>query len=128
MLRTDFQVISYLIQTKNLKSRLFRWSLLLQEYDFDIQYLKGTLNFLDFLSRSFTNNQIHQINAERDRPIPVLRDEYIILSQYHIISGHGSKETMKYLIGQRYNIKNLSKKVSEFCESCEICQKDSVKK
>jgi hypothetical protein len=50
-LRTDHQAIKYLFTTKNLSSRLLRWSLQLQEYAFDIEYIKGKNNFSDVLSR-----------------------------------------------------------------------------
>ncbi|RWS03936.1 pol polyprotein-like protein [Dinothrombium tinctorium] len=49
---TDSNPLTYLMRTKNLNSRLSRWSMFLQEYNFDIVYRKGSSNKLcDFLSR-----------------------------------------------------------------------------
>ena len=53
ILRTNHKAITYLFSGKNLTSRLFRWSLLLQVYNFEMEYLKGQDNYSDVLSRSF---------------------------------------------------------------------------
>jgi hypothetical protein len=37
-LRTDHSAIKYLFTTRNMKGRLARWSLLLQEFDMQIDY------------------------------------------------------------------------------------------
>lgn len=52
-LRTNHKALTYLFKSRNMKSRLARWSLLLQEYYFEISYIKGETNFTDHLSRDF---------------------------------------------------------------------------
>ena len=47
-LRTDHSAIKYLFTTCNIKGRLARWSLLLQEFDVQIEYLPGKNNSSDF--------------------------------------------------------------------------------
>jgi len=52
ILQTDHRPLSFLSSSKNLNARLMRWSLLLQPYSFQIEYIPGKTNFTpDFLSR-----------------------------------------------------------------------------
>ena len=51
--RTDHAPLKWLKQNKEKNSRLMRWALSLQAYDFTVEYVKGSENFLaDMLSRS----------------------------------------------------------------------------
>lgn len=47
ILRTDHKELSYLRDAKNPTSRLLRWALKLQEYQFKIEYIRGEDNFAD---------------------------------------------------------------------------------
>ena len=50
--RTDHAPLTWLTQNKDKNSRLMRWALNLQSYDFSIEYVKGSENFLaDLMSR-----------------------------------------------------------------------------
>ena len=49
--RTDHQALTALKHTRNQDSILFRWSLQLSEFDFDVEYIKGENNPADALSR-----------------------------------------------------------------------------
>ena len=52
IVRTDHAPLAWLHKNKDLNSRLMRWALRLQSYDFTIEYIKGTENFIaDLLSR-----------------------------------------------------------------------------
>ncbi|RWS01061.1 pol polyprotein-like protein, partial [Dinothrombium tinctorium] len=54
---TDSNPLTFLMRTRNLNSRLCRWSLFIQEFDFDIVYRKGkNNNVCDFLSRYPVND------------------------------------------------------------------------
>lgn len=44
VVQTDHQPLSYLRQAKQLNSRVLRWSLLLQEYEFTVKHIKGREN------------------------------------------------------------------------------------
>jgi transposase InsO family protein len=122
-LKTDHKALVYLFKTRNLKSRLLRWSLILQEYDFEIEYLKGDKNFSDFLSRAFRCSSAGVIEGDRPLTIPKEEDENIILEQYHRMTGHGGIKTMKYLILRRYKFKNANKRINEYVNACEICRR-----
>lgn len=50
---TDHKGLTFLNTTQYLNSRLIRWSLLLQQYDFEVEYSKGVDNIVaDFFSRN----------------------------------------------------------------------------
>ena len=50
--QTDHQPLTFLASSKQLNARLMRWTLLLQQYSFTVEYIKGTINHMaDFLSR-----------------------------------------------------------------------------
>ncbi|MGL5709061.1 MAG: pol polyprotein, partial [Aeromonas sp.] len=51
LLKTDHEALLALNHTKNRNSMLFRWSLLLSDFDFDIEHIKGENNPADILSR-----------------------------------------------------------------------------
>jgi len=52
VLQTDQQPLVYLRNMKNGNGRLMRWSLALQSFSFDIEYIKGSDNVgADILSR-----------------------------------------------------------------------------
>ena len=54
---TDHKALQWLDKTKLSNSKLMRWSLLLQEFNFDIQYRKGICNTnADSLSRICISN------------------------------------------------------------------------
>ena len=53
VIRTDHAPLQWLQCNKNKNSKLTRWALALQEYEFSIEYIKGSDNFLaDTLSRN----------------------------------------------------------------------------
>ncbi|XP_064470265.1 uncharacterized protein LOC135385018 [Ornithodoros turicata] len=54
-LQTDHQPLRYLNESKFLNMRILRWALLLQEYDFKVEYIRGQDNVgADYLSRMYT--------------------------------------------------------------------------
>lgn len=114
VLRTDHKAIQYLWETKNPTSRLMRWSLFLQEFKFKIEYIKGESNAADYLSR-----YLYEVKLDDDD----LCEEDInkILNEYHIISGHGSSNTMKFLIRRKYKWPGMWKQIEEYVNKCEIC-------
>ena len=76
-LRTDHRPLRYLLSLRNPTSRLARWSLKLQEYDFTVEYIPGKSNCMaDCLSRiRIENGQLRkeEVFAMQES---MLRDEF----------------------------------------------------
>lgn len=58
VLQTDNMAVSYILKQKKLQGQLARWSVRLQEFDFKIEHIRGTLNVTDPLSRMFEQDDI----------------------------------------------------------------------
>ncbi|KAI5179355.1 hypothetical protein PAEPH01_2619 [Pancytospora epiphaga] len=97
ILRTDHKALSYLHKAQNPNSRMLRWSLILQEFFFRIDYIKGEDNAADALSRPIF--KAYRATTESFSQ----KQKTEILSEYQECSGHGSPETMKFLIKGRYS-------------------------
>jgi hypothetical protein len=124
ILKTDHMALLYLLRTRNFKSRLMRWALRLQEYDFTVEHIKGTDNFTDILSRAFICSEVLISKNSRKLIVPVKGDEIEIMREFHHKTGHGGIDTMKYLILRKYSWKNARKDINLFVKNCEICAKE----
>lgn len=70
-LRTDSKALTWLHKFKDTKAKLTRWSMLLQEYNFDIEHVSGKNNeFCDFLSRFPEENINYQDTPDDERLLP----------------------------------------------------------
>lgn len=70
---TDHKPLSWLFSLKEHNSRVMRWRLKLEEYNYDIKYTKGSSNQADFLSRIRVENYINDLEnqstcAENNNP------------------------------------------------------------
>ncbi|MGL4849121.1 MAG: RNase H-like domain-containing protein, partial [Clostridium sp.] len=119
ILKTDHKALTYMWETKNPTSRLLRWAMILQEFSFIPTYIKGEENGADGFSRQPIVAQL----GERRVDELTLEDKQKIIESYHLLSGHGKPNTMKFMINQRYKWKTLHKDVEEYVKKCEICLK-----
>jgi hypothetical protein len=118
-LRTDHKALTFLWTAKHTKGRLIRWALELSEYVFKIEYVKGEENPADGLSRIKTKAEVRSM-TETSMNQETIKE---ILHVYHKMSGHGSPNTMKFMLKQAYSWKGMYRDVDEFCSRCLICLK-----
>lgn len=122
VLRTDHKALTYLFKSRNMKARLARWSLLLQEYDFEIRYIKGDENFSDHLSRDF--EKVHVVQKIGNRKKLTEERGRQMLVYYHDLLGHGSVNNLRYVILGKYEWKNCNRDIENFVKNCTICQRE----
>lgn len=79
--------------TCRLNSRLMRWSLFLQDFDFEILYVAGEDNIGDWFSI-----YINSVRADEPR----MEEKLTLPKQYHIKSGHGSDSCLNFLVRNRF--------------------------
>lgn len=77
ILRTDRKAVSWFKKFKEEKSKLVRWSLILQEFDFEIQHVAGTQNELpDSMSRYPLDESVGKDVESWERMLPPESPEY----------------------------------------------------
>ncbi|KAI5173368.1 hypothetical protein PAEPH01_1922 [Pancytospora epiphaga] len=121
-LKTDHKALLALKHTKNQDSLLFRWSLFLSEFDFDIEYVKGELNPADALSRA----DPPMINALSNPSRSLIIDDAVknrLVESYHLNLGHGSASNMIYNLGKKFNWPGLYTDVHKYVAGCQTCLK-----
>ncbi|KRH93336.1 pol polyprotein, partial [Pseudoloma neurophilia] len=117
ILRTDHRALTYLHTCKNPTSRLLRWSLRLQEFQFKIEYISGEKNSADSLSRLMHIKKVSQKeNLSKDHVKS-------ILDEYHHILGHGSSSNMIFAIRKRYFWFSMVDDIKDYVSRCKICLK-----
>ncbi|UYV83466.1 K02A2.6-like [Cordylochernes scorpioides] len=148
-LHTDHMPLKWLKTFKNPSGRIFRWSLLLTQYDFDIQHIKGSQNVeADMLSRRpithFLNlTDIKQYQQQEDSShnkyktqnglfvktkrgfnriyVPLkLREN--LLEKVHTQFGHIGTTQMTKTIFPQYYWPNMTQDIVNYIRHCETCQ------
>ena len=76
-MHTNHSAIKYLMTKKDVKLRLIRWVLLLQEFDLEIKDKKGTENLVaDHLSRlEGARDEVHVIDDFLDEQLLAIKDK-----------------------------------------------------
>ncbi|KAF9760999.1 Retrovirus-related Pol polyprotein from transposon [Nosema granulosis] len=94
-----------------------------QEYKFRIEYVKGEDNIADGCSRIYCqpkiiSKHIREISEEtKDKT----------LEENHISSGHGSVNSMKFLLKKNYTWEGMFKDIEKYVAKCSICLKSGFK-
>ncbi|UYV76906.1 K02A2.6-like [Cordylochernes scorpioides] len=152
-IHTDHACLKYLKNIKNPKGRLFRWSLKLSMFDFEIKHIRGTENKeADFLSRYpiahfVSDPELKQAQFDdniNDRKYtkfnglltikkkgliksvvpPSLREKVLIRA--HQDYGHIGVSKMLNLISPIYYWPYLIQDISNYVKHCEVCQLNKI--
>ena len=128
IIKTDHSALVWLMKQKNPTGRLARWVMKLQNYQFDIEHIKGTENTIaDVLSRGVLSNrnkgELKSITIEEES-LDIEKDEKLvteIIMKAHLELGHGVVESTAMYIKNVAKIPNVRKKIVEYISRCETC-------
>jgi transposase InsO family protein len=128
-LQTDHKNLTY-INTAG-SPKVLRWKLAIQEYSFDMQYIKGEDNKVaDAMSRLcvLESFEPHQLNNLDSYIIPA--DKMILIEAAHneLVGHHGTERTLAKLRAQGHDWLYMRTHVKSFIKKCPFCQKMSYKK
>jgi len=135
---TDHKPLIWLFSVNDPGSRLIRWRLKLEEYDYEIIHKAGRANTnADALSRNvkcdtcerIEERNIHTIKEDADNLKTLTEEEKVqILKEYHDapIGGHQGTERTLRRIRLKYNWPGITKDVEEYIKKCELCQKNKL--
>ncbi|UYV83493.1 K02A2.6-like, partial [Cordylochernes scorpioides] len=148
-LHTDHLPLKWIKNVKNPQGRLFRWSLILSQYSFDIKHIKGLNNIeADMLSRApvsfyLTYNELkeHQTTEQiSSAKFKIQNGLYIInrrgfkrayvpqtlrqklLSKVHTKHGHIGTTQMTKIISPHYYWPHMTRDIANYTKHCETCQ------
>lgn len=117
ILGTDHKAIIYMNNTKEPCGRLLKWGLKLQEYDYKIEYIEGEKNGADGLSRYCVDKTVN--NLSNIKLSSIEKEE--LLNEVHIKSGHGTSNTMKFLLKDKIIWSDMYKEIDNYVKKCKIC-------
>jgi len=123
---TDHKPLTWVFNVKDPSSRLLRWRLKLEEYDYQIIYKPGTKNTnADALSRINTA----EVRAdEKTSSVPTEAEKRKILQEFHEqpIGGHlGMNRTFERL-KQYISWPGMKREIEVYVKQCEVCQKNKI--
>jgi hypothetical protein len=119
---TDHKPLMWIMNVKDPSSRLLRWRIKLEEYDYEIIYKKGALN-----TNANALSRVNEITAEKETPLPPEISEELkkqILYEYHDapLGGHrGMNRTIDAIKG-KYSWKNMKREIEVYVRKCKSCQ------
>ncbi len=125
-LRTDHANLTFIKDSGSEKVR--RWKLYIQDYNFDIEHIKGEENIVaDALSRLIIspNDEQHLLNLTQESVIP--QNIYRAIGKCHnsTVGHHGIRRTLDKLRTTGFTTKYLPEYVKLFVRRCPACQKMS---
>jgi transposase InsO family protein len=123
---TDHQLLTWVFNVKDPSSRLLRWRLKLEEFDYRIVYKPGIRNTnADALSRINTA----EINPALETSSVLTEEEKIkILREFHEqpIGGHLGMNRIFGRLKQYISWPGMKKEIEDYRRQCEVCQKYKI--
>jgi len=122
---TDHKPLTWVFNVKDTSSRLLRWRLKLEEYDYDIVYKPGTRN---------TNaDALHRINVTEVKPVteissvPMEKEREKILQEFHELpTGHMGMNRTLDRIKLYTSWPGMKQGIENYVKHCETCQKNKI--
>ncbi len=135
---TDHKPLVWLFNVNDPGSRLIRWRIKLEEYDYEIIHKAGRANAnADALSRNVKRDVpvieeergVHTIEEDTDTAnIYTEEEKKQILYEYHNapIGGHQGIERTLKRIRLKHNWSGITKDVENYITKCDLCQKNKM--
>jgi hypothetical protein len=122
---TDRKPLTWIVNVKDPGSRLLRWRIKLEEYDYEIVFKRGVANTnADALNRI---NHLATATGATKRERQLVTDEETkntILYEYHDspVGGHRGMNRTVREIGKRYDWPNMKREIERYVKKCKSCQ------
>ena len=122
---TDHNPLTWIVSVKDPGSRLLRWRLKLEEYDYEIVFKRGIANTnADALSRV---SQLAVVTGETESKKHIVTDEETkntILYEYHDSPGGGHRGMNRTVreIRKRYSWPNMIREIEGYVKKYQSCQ------
>lgn len=119
---SDHKPLTWIMNVKDPGSRLIRWRIQLEEYDYEIVYKRGALNTnADALSRinTLTRTEAKEVTEHIGES-----QKKRILYEYHDapIGGHRGMNKTHKAIKERFTWPNMKQEVEQYVKRCKSCQ------
>lgn len=124
---TDHRPLTWIFSVRDPSSRLLRWRLKLEEYDFEVTYKKGAKNTnADALSRI----HVTEVSSEgKDQAVELTREEKLkIFQEFHErpTGGHLGMNRTYDRIKLFTSWSGMKQELEDYIKRCEICQKNKI--
>jgi hypothetical protein len=115
---TDHKGLTWIFNVKDHSSRLLRWRLLLEEYEFEIKYKPGKQNTnADSLSR-YPVCTLEQTELMKEHKLRILKEMHS-----DVVGGHRGISRTLERIKMHITWPNMQEHVIEFIQKCKVCQR-----
>jgi transposase InsO family protein len=122
---TDHKPLTWIMNVKDPGSRLLRWRIKLEEYDYEVVYRKGALNTnADALSPISSLKGAKGTPEENRERVRDKHTKDTILYEYHDspVGGHrGMNKTFRE-IRKKYEWPNMRREIEQYVKRCKSCQ------
>ena len=124
---TDHKPLTWVFNVKDPSSRLLRWRLKLEEYDYEVVYKPGARNTnADALSR--INMAKVNLASEISNSVPTEEEKIKILQEFHQqpTGGHLGMNRTFDRIKLYTSWPGMKQEIENYVKHCEICQKNKI--
>lgn len=123
---SDHKPLLWIMNIKDPGSRLLRWRIKLEEYDYEIIYKKGALNTnADALSR-ISGIVLEEKEEPKNDPSPDKKRQ--IMYEYHDapLGGHRGMNRTYKAIKVNHSWPNMKQEIEEYVKKCKSCQVNKI--